>query len=189
MQVRSIPPWTSQGVLPPVNPDNPVGPDRSPYQVSLVDIVLRFGDSPERQRILDGFLRFRRELHAAGFVEGFQWIDGSFLENVERLEGRPPNDVDVVTFVDGASDVAIHKHVRAILDHDAVKAEYSIDHYFVELNLPGRILVAHSAYWSGLWSHRRSMQWKGFLQVELARDDDEEAARHLNKAIGSETGR
>ena len=48
--------------------------------------------------ILDGFLRFRELLTQAGFVSGFQWVDGSFLENVEMLENRPPNDLDVVTF-------------------------------------------------------------------------------------------
>jgi len=35
-------------------------------------------------------------------------------------------------------------------------------------------LVAHSAYWYSVWSHRRSQLWKGFVQVDLA--DTEDAA-------------
>ncbi|WP_414651656.1 DUF6932 family protein [Hafnia paralvei] len=33
-----------------------------------------------------------------GLAEGFQWVDGSFTENIELIERRTPNDVDVVTF-------------------------------------------------------------------------------------------
>ncbi|WP_426763559.1 DUF6932 family protein [Hafnia paralvei] len=33
-----------------------------------------------------------------GLAEGFQWVDGSFTENVELIERRTPNDVDVVIF-------------------------------------------------------------------------------------------
>src|SRR5690606_3212200 len=95
------------GVLPPVNPDNPTGPDRSPYQVSLVDLVLRFGTSPKRREILDGLLRFREQLHNLGLVTGFQWLDGSFLEEVELLEQRPPHDIDVVTFVEPPAEFAV----------------------------------------------------------------------------------
>jgi hypothetical protein len=30
--------------------------------------------------------------------QGFQWLDGSFAEQIELLEGRPPKDIDVVSF-------------------------------------------------------------------------------------------
>lgn len=178
----AIPSWTPTGVLPPVNPDDPTGTDRSPYQVSLIDLVLRFGNTSERRQILDGLLRFRRELHLTGLTNGFQWIDGSFLEAVETLERRAPKDVDVVTFVDPPADFAISDRVNAILDHDSVKREYFVDHYFVELNLPSRKLVEQSTYWSSLWSHRRSMQWKGFLQINLAPSEDTAAANNLYEA-------
>ena len=94
----AIPTWTADGVLPPINASHPVSPMRSPYVVSLTDYVLRFGDTAERRTILEGFLRYRAALHAAGLVQGFQWLDGSFLEHIELTEGRAPNDIDVVTF-------------------------------------------------------------------------------------------
>ncbi|MDA1231040.1 MAG: hypothetical protein O2856_09720 [Planctomycetota bacterium] len=30
-------------------------------------------------------------------MTGFQWLDGSFLEDIELGDGRPPRDLDVVT--------------------------------------------------------------------------------------------
>ena len=86
-------------VLPPVAPGE-LGNSwfRSPYGIGLPEFVDRFSSSKERIAILDGFLRFRNELHEVGFVSGFQWLDGSFLENIEDLEDRHPNDLDVVTF-------------------------------------------------------------------------------------------
>jgi hypothetical protein len=51
----AIPAWTADGVLPPIHASQPVSPERSPYVVSLTDYVLRFGDTPERRTILDGF--------------------------------------------------------------------------------------------------------------------------------------
>ena len=94
-----IPDWNSQGVLPPIRPG--AGGDsteRAPYRVSLQQLVERFAISPARAATLRGFLDYRAALHAAGVIVGFQWVDGSFVENIEALEGRQPNDVDVMTF-------------------------------------------------------------------------------------------
>ena len=89
MTMVSIPDWNGQGVIPPVNLLDPTGAYRSPYQVGLADLVLRFGTSPERCRILDGLLRFRaRTAPRSGFTVGFHWLDGSFLDDIEHLEMR-----------------------------------------------------------------------------------------------------
>lgn len=93
-----IPAWNAQGVLPPVGVADPTSTIRSPYVVPLIEVVHRFGTTVERRTILGGLMRYRAALHAIGLVQGFQWLDGSFLEDVEGLESRPPNDIDVVTF-------------------------------------------------------------------------------------------
>ena len=98
MTFAAIPDWSPQGILPPINPQSPTSVDRSPYDVSLTDLIIRFSTSPERCRILDGLLRYREALHGVGLVHGFQWLDGSFLEHIELLENRAPHDIDVVTF-------------------------------------------------------------------------------------------
>jgi hypothetical protein len=177
MHVR-IPDWTAEGWLPPLDVGNPTGTNRAPYPVSLYDLVVRFGTTPDRCGILDGYLRHRAALHANGYLAGFQWLDGSFMEDVETLQGRPPRDMDVVSFVHapGVADPASGD--QDALDHAAAKARFRVDSYFVELEaVPPREVAFWSAYWYSMWAHRRNLAWKGFLQVDL-RPDDDAMARH-----------
>ncbi|HWO23982.1 MAG TPA: hypothetical protein VNO30_34805 [Kofleriaceae bacterium] len=186
MKLASIPAWTADGVLPPINVAQPVSPERSPYAVSLTDYVLRFGDTPERRAILDGYLRYRAVLHAAGLVQGFQWLNGSFLEHIETIEGRPPNDIDVVTFYHlprGASQRQLAGKVPALTDHALVKSTFHVDAYLVHLGMKPERLAGQSAYWYSVWSHRRSQLWKGFVQVELKPDEDTAAAATLTHLV------
>jgi hypothetical protein len=44
-----------------------------------------------------------------GLDNGFQWIDGSFVEDVEKSRGRAPGDVDIVTFAHRPASVADFK--------------------------------------------------------------------------------
>lgn len=179
MTTVAIPSWNAQGAIPPINESSPTAADRSPYRVALTDLVLRFSTTTERCRILDGLLRFRAELHRLGLTRGFQWLDGSFLEHIEALENRPPRDVDVVTFVDVPPGFQPNSRDLLVFDHDWVKQHFLVDSYLVELGLPPDELVALSAYWYSLWSHRRSQLWKGYLQITLSPDEDERARAHL----------
>lgn len=187
MSVVAIPPWTPDGVLPPVNSAQPVSPDRSPYIVSLTDYVLRFSDTPQRHAVLSGFLEYRAALHAAGLVEGFQWLDGSFLERVELLENRAPNDLDVVTFFRlpvGRSQADILAANPVLVDHDQLKARYRVDAYLVDLGMKPEQLARRSAYWYSMWSHRRNRLWKGFVQIDLGPLEDASASETLAVANG-----
>lgn len=182
-----LPPWTSSGVLPPFVGE-PVGAARSPYEVPLHVLVDRFATTPARCAILDGLLSFRAALHRLGFVRGFQWIDGSFTEDAERLVGRAPRDVDVVSFVhDPRAETTPQEGDEAALDPDATKARFSVDSYFVELDvLSAPELVQQAGYWYGVWSHRRDESWKGFVQVTLAPDDGSAAsALRIRQAGGA----
>lgn len=94
-----VPDWNLAGVLPALRPGEAGhSEDRSPYLATLSDVAQRFDISPRRTIILQGLLAFRAELHRARITSGFQWLDGSFLENVEVLEQRDPKDIDVVTY-------------------------------------------------------------------------------------------
>lgn len=98
IQLR-LPEWNSQGFLPAIMPGEAGHSlNRSPYTISCVELVERYGSSIKRLEILKGFLNYRKKLHDLGLVQGVQWLDGSFVENIEVLEGRAPNDIDVVTF-------------------------------------------------------------------------------------------
>jgi hypothetical protein len=173
MTTVAIPAWTSQGVLPPINPGQATSAERSPYRVKLLDVVMRFATSHERSRILQGFLNYRGALHALGLQQGFQWLDGSFAEHVELLEQRAPKDVDVVSFVHIPPNFSPTTDQSLALDHDHAKATYLVDSYFVEVNLlQPENLVTQSAYWYSMWSHRRNQAWKGYLQLDLSPADD-----------------
>lgn len=163
--------WTISGVVPPVNLFKPLDPDRSPYRATLLEFVQRFGTTPQRRVLLDGLLRFRAVLHGAGLVCGFQWLGGSFLEDVERFGKRPPNDLDLVTFFELPPDttqLALANAAPRLFDRAQMKAAYHVDAFYEDLGMSTRRAVDQSAYWYGLYSHRRkTMAWKGFVQIEL----------------------
>lgn len=176
MATARIPDWNTQGVLPPNDPVDPAAAERSPYTVSLTDFVLHFGTTEKRRTILEGLLAFRSALHAAGLDKGFQWMDGSFLEDIEKIENRAPADMDVVTYFylpQGQTQRSFASAYPDLFNHEDTKTRYHVDAYFVPLddNPPER-LVERSAYWYSLWSHRRNGQWKGYLQIDLAATDD-----------------
>jgi hypothetical protein len=153
----------------------------SPYRVTLADIVDRFATSPLRIEILTGLLRYRQALREVGISAGFQWIDGSFVEDVEARRGRPPADIDVVTFVaEAQSDIANAlvrgKHVLA--DRTHIKTRFKCDAFFVTLGSKATSLVSLTRYWFGLFSHQRDSKiWKGILEAPLDTLDDDRDAR------------
>lgn len=189
MSTVTLPAWNPVGVLPPIEAVNPTSANRSPYKVSLADFVLRFGTSKERCVILDGLLRYRAALHAVGLVTGFQWVDGSFLEHVEHLAGRAPHDVDVVTFFRvAANDTpdAVLARNPDLFDHAKVKENFKVDGFLVSLDVDAAFLVSASAYWYGVWSHRRDGIWKGFVDVDLTPSDG--PAIELHKTLSAAGG-
>jgi len=154
----------------------------SPYPVTATELVQRFAISIPRRAILDGLLRYRAELRALGFVRGLQWLDGSFVENVEERERRPPQDIDVVTFAHppaGMGSAEIRKAMAARPDlfvQERCKEEFLCDTNIVNLETAPEWLVTQTRYWYGLYSHRRGDSlWKGLLELPLASDD---AAAH-----------
>lgn len=188
MTTVAIPAWNPQGLLPPIDVVNPASVERSPYRVALLDVVAQFATSPERRQILRGWLGYRAALHGIGLTVGFQWLDGSFLEQVEVLENRAPKDLDVVTFLSPPAGFAPSAQQMAVLDNQAAKQAFRVDSYFVDLNLPVDELVQRSTYWYSMWSHRRDQAWKGYLEVDLNPTHDQQATDYLNQqdALGSQ---
>ncbi|HHO8058170.1 TPA: hypothetical protein ACRX3G_002852 [Pseudomonas aeruginosa] len=174
--------WNAEGLIPPIDDSNPVSPQRSPYWLTLPDFVRLFATSVDRCDVLAGYLAHRGELHRIGLIDGFQWLNGSFSENIELIEGRSPRDVDVVTYCrqgDAFFDALEPDALKVVDDHDWIKAWYKVDFYIQSLSDAPEVLVQMSAYWYSMWSHRRSKQWKGFIAVDLAPDADAEASQAL----------
>ncbi len=185
-----IPGWNISGVLPPIRPGVPGhDQDRSPYKVNLLNVIDRFSTTMERCQILLGLLDYRAALHDANLVQGFQWLDGSFMEAIEIKELRAPNDVDVVSFFHMPENVTQAEFALehgALFDSDNTKTLYKVDAYPAVLGEEtDSIFVNQVAYWYSMWSHTREELWKGFLEIDLSPEYDEEAKLVLLEKINS----
>lgn len=179
----------SPAILPPFVGSGPVvSSARSPYRVSMEEVVTRFATSKQRQDILRGLLSYRRELRRLQLGAEFQWLAGSFVED----PGREPRDVDVVTFYKLTSDQLDSfrsdpqrwQDLQALANVQSAKARFLCDAYLVNMTAPNATLIAQVHYWYGLFSHQRgSLAWKGMLEVEVASPDDDMRAEELIAAM------
>ena len=195
MATVTIPPWNTGGVLPPIYPGYP-GESlfRTPFQVSLSDLVIHFSITTRRQTILKGFLEYRNNLHKAGLSQGFQWINGSFVENVETNQNRAPNDIDVVTFFElppGETEATLITKFPHLFNHKQIKQQFLTDSYYLPLgsDKPISYFIRQSNYWYSMWAHQRdSLTWKGFLEIDLSRDFDKDSMDFLQNQSLNESG-
>ena len=194
MSTQSVPAWGIDGLIPPIDPGNPVGRTRSPYQVTLQDFVVRFGGSSERLNLLEGLLRFRAMWHQAGLTKGFQWINGSFVEDKETVAGSPPADIDIVTFFElpqGFTQIDLFEKHGALFQQENIKASFSIDAYFVVLEHTNlELLIENAVYWYSLFAHTRQDQWKGYVEIDLAEQNDTNVSRDIASILngGGQSG-
>ena len=182
----AIPDWDWNGLIPPIRPgtaeDEETNPfTRSPYEVDLEQLVERFLTTTERSVLIRGFLDYRAALHQIGITTGFQWVNGSFVEEVEDWEENPhsPNDIDVVTFY--YPPAAEEWQVLPLFYAEETKSRFHVDAQGIRLGIPlTEGIVADIAYYYGLWSHRRKDRaWKGFVQVDLSPGLDDLARQIL----------
>lgn len=176
-----IPDHTHEGVLPPFIPGYAPS-DRgalAPYRTELVEFAGRFSGTAERKAILNGLIAYRTALRAIGITSGFQWLDGSFVEDCEAIRGRAPKDIDLITFSFRPqiySDTTVWRefvHSRPdLFDPETTKEKYKCDAYFVDLGVHPVHVVAQTRYWFGLFSHQRDTYlWKGMIEVPLTEHD------------------
>lgn len=189
-----IPPFSASGVLPAFIDASPTVPaKRSPYTTDMFQLVERFCTSAHRAKLLLGLNSYRRHLSEGGFASGYQWIDGSFVEDVETTRGRPPSDIDVVTLFNRPIKYQVSVDLwdsdyRATL-HEAyfstqhMKPRYYCDTYSIDLDADQSSLVDHTMYWGGLFTDiKGSTEKKGIVRVPLASDPMEFSA--ISIAIG-----
>ena len=144
-----------------------------------MEFVTRFATTPKRVELLEKFLAYRAALHQWEIVDGFQWINGSFVENVEQSsDPHTPKDIDVVTFFYGSERNALY---RELFNPRITKPNFDVDGYGIELGRPLSVATAVGiGYWHSLWSHRRDHVWKGFIQVDLDPEEDTPAQGKLH---------
>ncbi|WP_156807943.1 DUF6932 family protein [Henriciella marina] len=182
-----IPHFNHEGVLPPYVGPSPGGDpsSMSPYKVSAMEVVHHFASTPNRIEILKGWIRHRQELRALGFDRGFQWLDGSFLEDKE------PDDLDIAGFLyvkdryDEAGFLRLMRDNPNVLSRAEIRAAFRLDFLPVDLAGTPESIIDLSRYFLGLFSHRRGdIIWKGMLQVSLSAADNDDAALNFLNQIG-----
>jgi len=181
-----IPSFDNNSVLPPHLGDPRQPNEISPYPCSSIELCDAFSTSPDRVRILGGLLHLRAQLRLHGMTTGFQWIDGSFLEDVEKTENRSPGDIDVVTFYWSDDQDFTTNFIAAfpdIANRAKIKADFFVDHFPIDVGYHPEATVEATRYWSDLFSHTRTGIWKGMLRIDLdtPADDNEAIALIANR--------
>jgi hypothetical protein len=158
-------------------------------------VVDRFAFTPKRIEILQGLLSYRRSLSGIGVVDGFQWLTGSILEDIENLETRDPKDIDIVTFFRrpiGVRDPITWMHFvnanRNIFSAQFNKLQFKSDTQYIDLDASTEDVASLTRFWFGLFSHRRNDLWKGMLTIPLSiTPDDDVAQEALSTALPAST--
>ena len=192
-----LPRFNASMVLPPYTGADPTqSATMSPYKVEFLEFAQQFATSQHRADLLNGLIAYREALRNIGLTQGFQWIDGSFVEDVEQSRGRPPADIDVVTFAYGpqfADPLAYRAWVlqnQALFSPIETKRLHNCDAFFVDMmQLRPDLLVDRTRYWFGLFSHQRATAlWKGMVQVPLVSDDIQARAMLQNLQFSGQGG-
>ena len=179
-----IPNFDHNNVLPP-HLGNPTNRNHlSPYPCTILELCHQFSTSPERIMILKNFVTFRQRMTNEGILNGFQWLDGSFMENIESSQGRQPRDLDVVTFFGGltiSQQTTIRGNFPEFANPTLAKTNYFLDHYPVDYSFSPDVTVEQTRYWIQLFTHNRLGVWKGMLRLPLNTPfDDQHAIDYLN---------
>lgn len=180
----AIPNFDHNHVIPP-HLGNPTQKTHlSPYPCSILELCHRFATSAERIDILKGLVSFRQLMTLNGVLIGFQWLDGSFLENIEVSESRPPNDIDAVTFFGGLTythQADLISNFPEFANPVLAKNKFKVDHYPVDYSYSPEVTVEMTRYWIQLFTHTRNRVWKGILRVPINTPiEDQHALDFLN---------
>ena len=182
-----IPAFDGRGYLPPFLGADATTPARSPYDTTMSEMVAALGTSPERSNLLVGLIKYRELLGSFGYIHGVQFVDGSFVENVETREARSPGDIDVFSFlirppqyqsnVPHWQATGFPQWMNEVVNFALNKQRYNIDTYAIAVDQHGPLqLINETIYWYGLFSHKKVTQdWKGFLRLPLNPSDDQSA--------------
>jgi len=170
-----IPEWNALGALPPIPEEGPdTAATRSPYVAVMSEVVNRFAITADRVTLLDGLLRYRAALYQAGITSGFQWLDGSFVEDVELRQKRAPRDIDTVIFVHLSPAIEQAgpnaSGIGTLFDRAYLKTHYLLDAYFFELGKPlDAQTIRYIAYWYGFFHTEKVSTGKASCSAHFAR--------------------
>lgn len=182
-----LPSFNTNGILPPVAGSDPTDTDRSPYIVTMTELVQAFGTTPRRRLLLRNLITYRELILSGGYTSGLQFLDGSFVEDVETNSRREPGDIDVFSLLhvpapymqDPSSwqQGGFQFWAEEIQNQPRNKERFQLDTYATlveDFQLIG--LLKNVMYWYSIFSHQRdTFAWKGFVAVVLDAAQDADA--------------
>jgi hypothetical protein len=140
-----LPSFDMRGLLPPFVGSDAVTVDRSPYWTTMPELVAAMGTTRHRRQLLRNLITYRGLLAGEGYIGGIQFIDGSFVENVEINSNRPPSDIDVFSVLNVPpkyiTDMAAWQTAglpfwqREVIDRSLNKLRFSLDTHAAALIL------------------------------------------------------
>ena len=162
----------------------------------MPELARVFGTTSHRRQLLRNLIAYRTLLAGAGYVSGIQFIDGSFVENIEAFGQREPSDIDVFSVLSVPLRYLTDPHAwqtigypfwrTEIIDRVRNKQRFKLDTYAVlleERQAQPTNLVRDIIYWYGLFSHQRdTFAWKGFAALTLDPAGDRTAVSGLGSA-------
>jgi hypothetical protein len=182
-----IPDFNAHGLLPPYAGDPTKFGATSPYQATTLELCMKFATSPKRCSILRGFLAFRHRLQLLRITDGYQWVNGPFLERDGKRSGGPDH-IQVVTFCHPSpllDDPSYCDLFETLKSARKTRAEFSVEHGFVPLSFGANDLINWTRHWAAQLSHQKETGlWKGHLKVDLDTPEvDAASLKHLDAII------
>ncbi|MBK8159689.1 MAG: hypothetical protein IPK59_13285 [Rhodospirillaceae bacterium] len=164
----------------------------------MIEFADAFGTTPHRRSLIRNLVQYRTLLATDGYLHGIQFVDGSFVENVETNRGRPPGDIDVLSLLEAPAkyhpsnadwDSNWQNTGEAFWKSEVVnrpvnKARFLLDTYaMIVTEMPLEGFLDNVIYWYSLFSHQRdTFAWKGFVRIALNTDEDAEVLERLRDA-------
>jgi hypothetical protein len=183
-----IPRFDLNGLLPPfIGPSPTLVAAQAPFRTDILELSNALRSSNIRKSLLEGLIRYRRSIRNAGFLDGYQILDGSFCEDCEVIRGTDPGDIDAITFVkrpaDLKSDMDFANFIAAnaaLLDPTLAKTTFNVHSFMVDLDAPAESSIPMSIYFFSLFSHQKNTrQWKGTLRIDLQTSSLDDAAMNV----------
>lgn len=183
-----IPDFDHNNVLPPfINGRPGIPANHSPYVCSILEFCTKFATSEVRIQLLNKFVEFRIKIHEVGITNGFQWVDGSFLENKEKALDQSPNDIDVATFFQVTSpntEAKVQSSFPEFVDRKLAKDNFRLDHLLLHItSLSPYDLIRNTNFISKLFSYSRRGVYKGMVEIHLNSIDEDQKALEYLKGI------
>ena len=191
MTYPSKPPRDPSGLLPAFHPADFTGSTRSPYFATLDDLLSIFGGTNARLTPFSSFLDYRQRLHQVDVIQGYQWLAGSLVEDIESRQSRASGDLDLVTYYrvpDSTDEASLFNQYADIFPPDAVRRRRSIYAYFVPRNaMEPPLIERYHDYWHDLWSHTGRGEPKGFVYLDLSPSNDSTLQSQVNDLLEDST--